>query len=74
MNKSLTAYVSPTTSNMLKSTNAKYVRGGAAYVVTDKMEVKPMSVSFVMSLFQDLDFLQHRHVQVGPQEVIIIFI
>lgn len=55
----------------MKSLTA-YVRGGAAYVVTDNMEVKPMSVSFVKSLVKDLDQLEEQHVEVGPTEVITL--
>ncbi|CAO2825600.1 unnamed protein product [Amaranthus hypochondriacus] len=65
-------YVTPTASNMLDYTTTKYVRGGALFVVTDKMEVKPMSISFVMSLGYDLDNLEEQQVQVGPQQALAI--
>lgn len=49
--------------------SAGYTKDGVSYIVMDNLEVKPMSFSFIKSMFKDIDSLEQRKVKVRPQEV-----
>ncbi|KAL9226668.1 hypothetical protein vseg_002454 [Gypsophila vaccaria] len=59
------------TCNCSKEPNLEIVRGGAFYMVTDSLEVKPMSIELIKSHAMEFDELEAKHVQVGLQEVVL---
>lgn len=45
-----------------------FVKGPVPYIVMDNLEVKPMSVSLIMSIVKNYESLMEKVVEVGPQQ------
>ncbi|XP_074300375.1 uncharacterized protein LOC141631631 [Silene latifolia] len=57
-------YVAPSSSNV----HPGFVKEAIPYIVTDNLEVKPMSLTLIKSLVTDFDYLVEDDVQFGHKE------
>ncbi|KAL9226666.1 hypothetical protein vseg_002453 [Gypsophila vaccaria] len=50
----------------------EYVIGGTVYMVTDNLQVKPMSIAVIKSQVKEFDVLEEKQVRVGLEEGLAI--